>query len=376
LDLVSITEPLPIKEESIDEVYRSFADLSSKTLLPQILDAIPNVCIILNRGNQIVFANRVLMQMVGTTDRLSICGLKPGEALRCTHSAELPDGCGTTESCETCGALNALVDSRRGHEATRECRIVKANGEMLDLRVWTTPITVEEMSYTVMTLTDVSDEKRRRALERVFFHDILNTAGALRGFCELLIKRPLKERDKLRDRILLLSTRLIEEIVAQKELTEAENGELNVSVCQMASGDLLAQVTDQFVESDDPDTVAVTFDPASERVTFTSDPALLRRVIGNLVKNAVEASRPGETVTVGSYRVKDKVEVRIHNEGSIPRKTQLQIFHRSFSTKGVGRGLGTYSAKLITERYLKGEITFTSTRESGTTFSVAYPLIY
>jgi hypothetical protein len=371
-----MTESLSAEKESIDQVYASFANLN-RTLLPQVLDAIPNVCIILNRGNQIVFANNVLMKVVGTTDRLTICGLKPGEALQCTHSGELPDGCGTTESCETCGALSAAVDSRGGHVVgTRECRIVKGDGEMLDLRVWTTPIVVEGTWYTVMTLADVSDEKRRRALERVFFHDILNTAGALRGFCELLIKRPSKEPSKLKDRILQLSTRLIEEIVAQKELTDAENGELTVNICQIASSDLIAQLADQFGESGDPDRVAVEIDHASEHITFWSDPALLRRVIGNLVKNAIEASRPGEAVKVGSFRRQDMVEVRIHNHGSIPRKAQHQIFHRSFSTKGAGRGLGPYSAKLITERYLKGEIGFTSSRESGTIFSVRYPLIH
>ncbi len=40
------------------------------------------------------------------------------------------------------------------------------------------------------------------------------------------------------------------------------------------------------------------------------------------------------------------------------------------------RGLGTYSVKLLTERYLGGAVTFTSTQEEGTTFRVCYPLHY
>jgi sensor histidine kinase regulating citrate/malate metabolism len=58
----------------------------------------------------------------------------------------------------------------------------------------------------------------------------------------------------------------------------------------------------------------------------------------------------------------------------IPRETQLQIFHRSFSTKGEGRGIGLYSVKLMTERYLKGTVNFISDDSSGTTFTVTYPL--
>ncbi len=57
----------------------------------------------------------------------------------------------------------------------------------------------------------------------------------------------------------------------------------------------------------------------------------------------------------------------------MPREVQLQIFQRSFSTKGLGRGLGTYSVRLLTERYLKGSVSFTSSAEFGTTFRVRCP---
>jgi len=49
------------------------------------------------------------------------------------------------------------------------------------------------------------------------------------------------------------------------------------------------------------------------------------------------------------------------------------VFQRSFSTKGKGRGLGTYSIKLLTERYLKGTASFTSTETDGTTFQISLP---
>jgi signal transduction histidine kinase len=49
---------------------------------------------------------------------------------------------------------------------------------------------------------------------------------------------------------------------------------------------------------------------------------------------------------------------------------QLQIFQRFFSTKGPGRGLGTYSMKLFGERYLKGKVDFSSQAPQGTTFTV------
>ncbi|HAL86389.1 MAG TPA: histidine kinase, partial [Deferribacteraceae bacterium] len=43
---------------------------------------------------------------------------------------------------------------------------------------------------------------------------------------------------------------------------------------------------------------------------------------------------------------------------------------------GKGRGLGTYSIKLLTENYLKGKVRFETRRESGTTFFIKIPFSY
>jgi len=43
----------------------------------------------------------------------------------------------------------------------------------------------------------------------------------------------------------------------------------------------------------------------------------------------------------------------------------MQVFNRSFSIKGGDRGLGTYSIKLLSERYLNGEVGFTSEEGTG-----------
>ncbi len=99
-----------------------------------------------------------------------------------------------------------------------------------------------------------------------------------------------------------------------------------------------------------------------------TDRTLLRRVLGNLIKNALEASAPGETVTVG-FDARPLPTFSVHNSSTMPEAVRLQVFQRSFSTKAqVGRGLGTYSVKLLTERYLGGTVRFCSEEGSGTTF--------
>jgi len=109
-------------------------------------------------------------------------------------------------------------------------------------------------------------------------------------------------------------------------------------------------------------------------VQLTSDRTLLKRILGNLVKNALEACPPRQTVTLGCELIAgQKIRFWVHNPTPMPREVQLQVFNRSFSTKGPGRGLGTYSVRLLTEKYLKGVAGFTSSPEQGTTFFVTFP---
>lgn len=66
--------------------------------------------------------------------------------------------------------------------------------------------------------------------------------------------------------------------------------------------------------------------------------------------------------------------VPVHNPTYMPEEIRLQIFNHSFSTKGAGRGLGTYSMKFLTEKYPWGQIAFQSVKDEGTTFTATYPI--
>jgi len=82
-----------------------------------------------------------------------------------------------------------MVNSQRTQARdVQECRLVCDVGaveQALDLRVWAEPITVAGESFTVFSLVDIFNEKRRDALERIFFHDVLNTAGGMKGLADL-----------------------------------------------------------------------------------------------------------------------------------------------------------------------------------------------
>ena len=366
------TEFAPFERRPIQEILWQSDGLAKAPLLTRALDAMPTPCTILNQERQIVFANRALLRVLGAEDLSSVYGLRPGEALDCLHAFERHEGCGTTEFCRTCGAVTAILASQQGAEEVKECRIIRrGDADALDLRVWATPITVGRENYTMFTAADISDEKRRAVLERIFFHDIINTAGAILGCSELLGEGPREDSDKFVKRIQLLSARLIEELDTQRQLIAAESGELTDNPSPIETFALLEEVVAQY--SSNARAGFIRISSASKNINFKSDRVLLRRVIGNLLKNALEAATEGETVTLGSGQTEDGVEFWVHNPGAMERDVPLQMFQRSFTTKGIGRGLGTHSVRLLTRRYLKGTVSFTSSPAEGTTFRVTYP---
>ena len=305
-------------------------------------------------------------------------GWRPGEASGCLTLRTAEKGCGTGEACSCCGSLLATLNSLAGRKDVRECRISRGVGtrfEALELLVMATPLAYRDDAFTIFSLTDISNEKRRQALERLFFHDILNVVGSIRSFAELLQDFQLEDREAICKLIQTAAEQTIEEIEAQRVLSVAESRELQVTPAPIGSRLLLGQLVDVYqgheigrdrhlvLASDCPD------------VLFVSDRALLGRVLGNMIKNALEASSPGQTVTLGCHRLPQQIEFWVHNPAVIPHQAQLQIVQRSFSTKGQGRGLGTYGMKLLSEEYLQGEVAFTSVPEDGTVFRGRYPLV-
>lgn len=373
------TQFAPAERATLETLQQQQSLFDDAGFMLEIMDAVPDGLVVLNEQRQIVYGNLAFCQAV-QIDGDSAIGLRPGEALNCIHAFESDGGCGTTEFCSTCGAVRAILTAQKGVKDIQECRVIRQNDEgdedALDLRVWATPIQLNGQAYTIFAVNDISNEKRRTVLERVFFHDIRNTAGSIQGLAELLamVDDPAELQDFDFSNLLdQASHQLIDEIEAQRQLLAAENGELMLEPRQIQSLRLLQDVKNLYERHIVSEERFIQVDPQSDNVEMLLDPTLLKRVVGNMVKNGLEACKPGETVTIGCSSFGEFVRFWVHNPTFMPRHVQLQVFQRSFSTKGKDRGLGTYSMKLLSERYLNGRVTFKSSPEEGTVFIGLYP---
>ncbi|MFH1567373.1 MAG: PAS domain-containing protein, partial [Gemmatimonadota bacterium] len=168
------TRFLPAERDSGAQIAQQGKELSAVQLLTQLANVVPDVLMVLNDKRQIVFVNQQLLRLVSCRNPRDVYGARAGEVMRCIHARETDGGCGTTESCRHCGAALATAAALDGKDAVEECRITREEGgEPLNLRVKTTPLDVQGRQYVVLSAADISHEKRREALERVLFGEIL-----------------------------------------------------------------------------------------------------------------------------------------------------------------------------------------------------------
>ncbi len=334
-----------------------------------LLKHAPNILMVLNQHRQVVYLNRNPLPagQAATDDYL---GERPGYCLACINITKGEFGCGSSEFCKVCGFNAAITASEAGKTGINECHVALKDGDALIMAVLARPFRFENENYVFCALEDISDKKRRQMLEGIFLHDILNTAAILEGLGET--HGELSER-KVKMMLHDLSANITDEVQWYQLISNVEDKTLQTSHSTVAVADIATEVV-RFLRN----TQAFRNRKVDLRMTegkVVTERTLLRRVLTNMVKNALEASTDNEIVLVSAMYDESarKAIFTVKNEQAIPLHIQLRIFQKSFSTKGRGRGWGTYSIKILTEKYLKGEVAFHSTAKDGTTFTVSIP---
>lgn len=367
----------PAERADIKNVLQDAEELKGANLAENIINEIPTILMILNQHHQVVFVNQRLTDEFGVLSE-EILGKRPGEIVNCIHARKHKAGCGATESCHECGSIKVVLQVKKNKVREEEdFRVTTADGGALDYKIWASPYSMDNKDYTLVTMLNNADEKRRQALEHTFFHDVNNTLSVLSNYSQLLAKGKKPEKtEHYAGMVKSATNHLINEISSQRNLLQAEAGDLSVDLSQINSISFIRAITQIFSEYSNWQNKFIRVEGDAKEFEFCSDRSLLNRVLANMIKNALEASSKGEEVVLMCAQENDLCTLSVHNPSYMSHSIQLQVFQRSFSTKGAGRGIGTYSMKLFGEKYLKGRVWFTSSKEKGTTFNITIPTYY
>jgi signal transduction histidine kinase len=122
-----------------------------------------------------------------------------------------------------------------------------------------------------------------------------------------------------------------------------------------------------------PGTVTVSVVVQGELTRIVVDPALMRRVLSNLITNAVQAMPQGGELTIGTSKNPGAISISVQDTGEgIARENLEKLFNPFFTTKAKGQGLGLAVCKRILEAQ-GGKITVKSEVGRGSTFTVEIP---
>lgn len=357
-----------IKYES-EKIKKQALGILNSNVFRELLQNTPNVIMILNTRRQVVYLNRnPVDQTNSNVEKPRV--QKAGECLGCINVARGELGCSSSEFCKVCGFNAAITASEKGEIAENECNISLNNGTSLTLSVYTEPFNFNNEKYIFCALENISEKKRRQMLENIFLHDILNTAAVLKGLSEAYEEMPA---NTIRLMLGEVATNITEEIQSYKLISNAETQTLEINYEQVKLKGIIQEVVKSMrsIQKFSNRIIEINCDEAS---IFT-ERTLLRRVLINMLKNALEASSSKNMVEISGRLLPEngEAEFSVKNPQLIPKADQLKLFQKSFSTKGRGRGWGTYSIKVLTEKYLQGSVNYISLAGEGTIFTIRIP---
>ncbi len=236
----------------------------------------------------------------------------------------------------------------------------------------------------LLVLRDVTEERQAAQLNhdltRAMVHDLRSPLASLLATFDLLTydaTTPLTADQRTMLNLARTQANTMLNLVnGILEISQLESGHIQLELCAVRPIDLMLEgVYAQSALALLRQLTVTTAVPANLPLVW-GDPNLLRRVLQNLLGNALKFTPEGGTITVSAQPVAGAVQFVVHNTGpGIPPELQAQLF-RKFVTGAVagrGTGLGLAFCRLVIEAH-RGRIGVESTPETGTAFSFTVPL--
>ncbi|MEJ8570994.1 PAS domain-containing hybrid sensor histidine kinase/response regulator [Microbaculum marinum] len=386
----------------------SEAIVYNRDLLQTAIDHVSQGIVVLDADLRLTTWNRRFRELLDLPPELGRIGVPISEVLRfCARRGDFGPG---TES--------DLVEERLRRMAARTQTFqehLRPSGTILEMRT-------DEMpdGGLVMTLTDITDrmrtaeelaranetlerrvrerteelvrlntelERARQTAEEANFgktrflaaasHDILQPLNAARLYAASLSERRLKTEDRQLAANVDASLDAVEEILGTiLDISRLDTGALKPEIATFPVADLLAQIRVEFEPIARDHGLELKILPCS--LAVRSDRSLLRRLLRNLVSNAIKYTDSGRVV-VGCRRRTGRIRIEVHDTGpGIPATEQKLIFEEFQRLEdGVRRARGLGLGLSIVERIgrvLDLPVDLASTPGRGSVFAVEVPV--
>ncbi|AIQ77140.1 two-component sensor histidine kinase [Paenibacillus odorifer] len=201
-------------------------------------------------------------------------------------------------------------------------------------------------------------------------HEIRNPVTVVRGFLQFFDEDPsFDDPMKRKFKLMIDELNTVEQIISQFLTLSKPNGEQKLEKVDVK--DVLESVTGLL------HSYAMLSD--NQIVTYVEEDCMIsinkiefKQLLINIIKNALEASEVGKSVSIMANRNNNFIEITIIDEGSGMSEAEVKSLGTPFySLKSNGTGLGLMICFNIVEKY-GGEIYYSSSEGKGTTATIRF----
>jgi two-component system, OmpR family, sensor kinase len=224
-----------------------------------------------------------------------------------------------------------------------------------------------------------SFERQRRFMADAS-HELRTPVAILRGEAEVALSQQARSLEEYRESLSVLHqeaerlTHIVEDLFT---LTRADAGQYPLQPQDFYLDELIGECMHAARTLASAKKISLNFEPSPE-APIRADESLLRRMILNLLDNAIKYTPDGGRVNVACRRTGEEYALSITDSGTgIPTEMQPRIFERFFRAdqarsrsegNGVGAGLGLSISRWIAEAHL-GRLELTRSDSTGSTFT-------
>jgi signal transduction histidine kinase len=242
------------------------------------------------------------------------------------------------------------------------------------------PIELEDLELKIMGLLDQEKEYQENKasieigkMSAKVAHDIRSPLAALNAIVKQTQNIPERQRIMIRNatqQINDIANNLLEQYRTDKQNSNGLNPEIVFLLLDTAISEKRAQYADSIAK------IEFTIAPDSYGLFCNVCAVDFKRVISNLINNAVEAIKQEGKINLHLSHENNWVKLSLNDNGlGMPQEIIQKVLQgENISNKKEGHGIGLSSAKNMIENW-GGKLFITSTANIGTTIDITLPLV-
>ncbi len=341
----------------------------------KIIDFIPYNVLLLNNCRQIIYCNKFFLETFKIDDPNTIYGLRPGELLNCINSSITSGGCGTSEFCKECKAVNTILSALDGKSAFSECHIFLQNYTEIFLQVHGEPFFADAEEFVFFTFEDITEKKMKDIIYKSFFVSLKNSISEIKMASQMI---DASNQKLFINSISKNADEILDQINIENFIFDAYNNRITITPSVINFYDIVNEILENYSNyefSTDNSNTKVDISSIGRDINFISDYRLLYILLKNILVLFNYLSQRRDSHLKFNARVDGETLFIIFQSDDIIISDNIkkQFFRKYFSEVIDTKYLYIYTIRLIIQKYLKGIIEISSKDSEGSTFIIHLP---